>query len=177
MDFLELVQRRESCRAYTDRPVEREKIEKCIEAARLAPSACDSQPWSFLVVTKPETAAALRPCVQEMHMNRFADTCGTFIVVTEEKPNLSARLGALVKDADFASIDVGIATAHICYEATSLGLSTCILGRLNEKKIKSLLGIDAAKRVRLVLCVGYAADAPLREKKRKTTGEIVTYID
>ena len=173
--FFELVSARESCRSYADKPVEKEKLVKCIEAARLSPSACNSQPWSFYVVNggkkRDETAA----CVQGMGMNKFTDKAPAFIIVCEEKANLSAKLGGAVKDNHFAPIDIGLAVAHICYAATEQGLSTCILGWLDNKKLSRVMG--AQKRVRVVVAVGYAADCTLREKKRKTLDEIMVYAD
>ena len=175
--FMDLVFRRESCRDYDDsRPVEREKLVRCLEAARMAPSACNSQPWYFTVVLDREVLPRLAECVQEGGMNRFASRCPALVVVTEEKANLSARLGGAIKDQQYAQTDVGIAAAHFCLEATDQGLSTCILGWFNEKRIKALLGIPAGSRVRLVLCVGYPARDTLREKKRKTLEEIARFV-
>ena len=177
-DFFKLIARRESCRSYdTQKPVETEKLVKCIEAARIAPSDCNSQPWSFIVVNCPDISPLVAKCVQGMGMNRFTDCCPAFIVVVEEKANLTARLSGVMKDQQFAQIDIGIAVAHICLAAVEQGLSTCIMGWLNEKKLKSLLDIPKGKRVRLVLSVGYAAQEGLREKKRKQLDEIMRIVD
>ena len=177
-DYFDMIARRQSCRSYGDRPVEREKLEKCVEAARLAPSACNGQPWKYIVVTRPETVEALRPCLQGMGMNKFADGCAAFAVVTEVASNLSATVGARFQRQDFASIDIGLSVSQFCYAALEQGLSTCILGWLNEKKIKALLSLPESCRVRLVLCVGYAAEGdPLRKKVRKSTEEMASFMD
>ncbi len=175
-DFMRLALSRESCRDYSEKPVEREKLVRCLEAARIAPSACNSQPWRFTVVTDPEVLPRLAACVQDAGMNKFASRCPALVVVTEEKANLSAKLGGLVKDQQYAQIDVGLAAAHFCLEAADQGLSTCILGWFSEKRIKDLLALPERARVRLVLCVGYAAREGLREKKRKSLEEIVRFI-
>ena len=175
--FMDLVFRRESCRDYdASRPVEREKLVRCLEAARMSPSACNSQPWHFTVVLDGEVLPRLAECVQEGGMNRFASRCPAMVVVTEEKANLTARLGGAIKDQQYAQTDIGLAVAHFCLEAVDQGLSTCILGWFHEKKIKALLGIPEGSRVRLVLCVGYAAQKALREKKRKSLEEIARFV-
>lgn len=177
-DFFDLIERRESCRRYDPKmPVETEKLVKCIEAARIAPSACNSQPWSFVVVNSPSVSPQVAKCVQGMGMNRFANDCPAFIVVVEEKATLMSVLGGVLHDQQFAPVDIGLATAHICLAAVEQGLSTCIMGWLEEKKLQSLLGIPKSKRIRLVLSVGYAAKEGLRAKKRKELDEIMRIVD
>lgn len=105
-------------------------------------------------------------------MNKFTDNCPAFIVVVEEKANLKSRVGEIIKSQEFSSIDIGIATAHICLAATEQGLSSCIMGWLNEKKLKELLSIPKAKRIRLVIGIGYAANDQLR-----SIDEIARFID
>lgn len=174
-DFFTLIQQRESCRNYNGNPVEREKLAACLNAARLAPSACNSQPYHFTAVLEPGLVSRVAACTQSMGMNKFTSQCPAFVVVTEEKANLSARIGALVKSQEYASIDIGIATAHFCLAATEQGLSTCILGWFDEKTVKSVLNIPSKKRVRLVIAVGYAATGALREKKRKPLEELAEF--
>ena len=178
MDFFSLIAQRESCRNYDpSRPVSREQLVRCLEAARIAPSACNSQPWSFVVVNRPDLSAQTAQYVQGMGMNKFSENCPAFIVVVEEKANLSARVGAVVKSQEYASIDIGIATAHLVLAATEQGLSTCIMGWFQEAKLKELLSIPKEKRIRLVIAVGYAASQELRPKKRKSLEEISTFLD
>lgn len=176
MDFFELARRRESCREYAAKPVEREKLERMVAAARLAPSACNSQPWHFTVVLG-ERAHKVAKLVQGAGFNRFAEGCPAFIVINEEPATLSARLGGAVKSQEYAPIDIGLATAHLCFAATGQGLSTCIMGWFQEKKLKALLEIPEKKRVRLVVAVGYATQDKPREKARKPLEEIADYLD
>ncbi|NLX93315.1 MAG: NAD(P)H nitroreductase [Clostridiales bacterium] len=175
-DFFELIAKRESCRNYSEKKVEREKLEKCIEAARLAPSACNSQPWSFTAVDSPEFAPQVAKCLQEMGMNKFTDNCPAFVIIAEEKATLSARVGGKVKNQDYAPIDIGLATAQLCLAATDQGLSTCIMGWFNESKLKELLDISKEKRIRLVIAVGYAVDEELRQKSRKSLEDIARFM-
>lgn len=175
-DFMSLAAARESCRAYKSEPVPKEKLLQCLEAARIAPSACNSQPWHFTVVTNPELLAQVATCTQSMGMNRFASECPALVIVSEQPANLSAKLGGLVKKQQYAQIDVGIAAAHFCLEATDQGLSTCILGWFDEKQLHRVIKLPSG-RVRLILCVGYATDAPLRPKKRKIIEEVASFVE
>lgn len=172
MDFFEIINKRESCRDFAGK-AEKEKLLKCVEAARLAPSSCNGQPWSFIVVCDDEAAVAkTKKAVQDGGMNRFCEKCDSYIIVVEEKAALTSKIGGMIKRQDYKSVDIGIAAAHIAFAATEQGLSTCILGWFDEKALKDTFKIDAAKRVRLVIACGYAADKPLRVKKRKTLEEI-----
>lgn len=178
MDFMDLVRCRESCRDFSERGVERDKLENMLEAARLAPSACNSQPWSFTAVTAPLTVKAVAKCLQGMGMNKFASHCPAFIVVCEEKANLSAVVGGKLKHQHFAQTDVGIAVAHLCLAATAQGLATCIIGWLEEEALRKLLGLRDGARVRAVIATGYAREEKEpREKKRKPLSEIARFVE
>ena len=125
--FFELIEKRESCRSFDSRPVDKALLCRMIEAARLSPSACNSQPWHFTVFTG-EKKEELARCTQRLGMNKFSSDAPALIVVSEEKATLAATIAGAVKDQEFAQIDIGLATAHLCLAATALGLSTCILG-------------------------------------------------
>ncbi|MBN1199804.1 MAG: nitroreductase family protein [Bacteroidales bacterium] len=178
MNFLELVQQRESCRAYNPaKPVEKEKLERCIEAARLAPSACNAQPWKFIIVDEPELKNKISVAADSrlLGFNHFAKESPVLVVVVRESANLTSKLGTLLKDKPYPLMDVGIAAEHFCLQATSEGLGTCIMGWFDEKKVKALLGIPANKRAELIISVGYPATGDLRKKMRKPVEEIRTY--
>ena len=171
MDFLEIAEKRQSCRAYDEsRSVEREKLDSVLEAARLAPSACNSQPYLFTVCTG-ETGTAVAAATQGLGMNKFASQAPVLIVVSEGAYNKTAAMGARVKNNDYRSIDIGIAVAYLTAEATTQGLSTCILGWLDDEKIRKICHLDSP--VRLVISLGYAKEGdPLRTKKRKLKEEL-----
>ena len=173
MNFTEIAQARYSCRSYeADRPVEAEKLQAILEAGRIAPSACNGQPYHF-TLCQGETAKAVAAATQGMGMNKFASQAPVCIVISEKPYVKSAALGAKVKGNDYRSIDIGIATAYITAEATAQGLGTCILGWLDDKKIREICNLD--QPVRLVLTVGYPADSN-RPKKRKDLTELVTEL-
>lgn len=176
-DFFDLLSKRQSCRKYLDKQVEKEKLIKCIEAARIAPSACNSQPWHFVVVNNKELAEKVAMCTQDKIMNKFTSDCHAFIVVVEESGNLTSRAGALMKQQDYRSIDLGIATEHLCLQATEEDLGTCILGWFDEKELKKLLNISKMKRIRLVVAIGYPETNELRKKVRKNIEEISTFME
>ena len=176
MNFTEIAQTRQSCRSYdADREVEQEKLDAILASARLAPSACNAQPY-HITVCRGEAAKAAAKAVQGMGMNKFASDCPVMLVISEASYNATAALGAKVKDNDYRSIDIGIMTAYLTAEATAQGLSTCILGWLDDKELRKICGID--EKVRLVVSLGYAkADDKLRPKKRKDMEELVKVVD
>ena len=174
-DFLQLVLSRQSDRAYDkERSVEAEKLERILEAGRLAPSACNAQPWKFVVITDRELALKVGKAAAGLGMNKFAKDAPVHILVVEESMNVTSFLGAKIKDKYFPLIDIGIATAHITLAAESEGLGSCILGWFDEKKIKQLTGIPSSKRLLLDIIIGY----PLKEKRkkiRKAREKVVSY--
>jgi len=177
MNFLELVKNRQSTRAFdSEKPVEREKVQKILEAARLSPSACNAQPWHFIVVDDPDlkNKVADAASARLLGMNHFTKQAPVHIVVVEEKVNITSGIGGVVKDKHFAFVDIGIAAAHICLAAEAEGLGSCILGWFNESKVKKLLDIPDSRRVILDILIGYSIQ-PVRDKKRKKTEEIISY--
>ena len=176
MDFLEIANTRQSCRSYDEtRAVEPEKLQRVLEAARIAPSACNGQPYILTVCTgeKAKEVALLTRGVGGM--NKFAVQAPVCIVISEGAYVRTAALGAKVKGNDYRSIDIGIMTAYLTAEATAQGLSTCILGWLDDEKIRQVVGTNSATR--LVITLGYAReDDKLRPKKRKELGEFVRFV-
>ena len=176
MNFLQIAKERQSCRSYDEtRPVEKEKLEAILEAAHLAPSACNGQPYK-LTVCQGDTAREVAKATMGMGMNKFAAQAPVMIVISEMPYVKSAALGAKVKGNDYRSIDIGIVCAYLTAEATAQGLSTCILGWLDDAKIRKLCDLEYP--VRLVICLGYAKDSDkLRDKKRKDMDALVSFKD
>ena len=175
MNFLDLVRRRQSDRGFSDRAVEREQIERCLEAAMLAPSACNSQLWFFVVVDDPELRRGVADALQGLGMNRFAVTAPVLVAVVAEKPALLPRLGGLVKDKPYWLMDIGMAVENLCLQAADEGLGTCIIGWFDEPTVRKLLGIPKGKRVPLVVALGFPLDPTVRTKVRKATDETRAY--
>lgn len=175
MNFMQIAKARQSCRSYDEnRAVEPEKLSAVLEAARLAPSACNGQPY-HLTVCRDAAAKEVAAATTGMGMNKFAAQAPILIVVSEAPYVKSAALGAKVKGNDYRSIDIGIAAAYLTAEATAQGLGSCILGWLDDEKIRRICGLDAP--VRLVITLGYAKQGdPLRPKKRKEADRLITTL-
>jgi len=177
MEFLELVKRRQSVRSYSEKAVEREKIERCLEAAQLSPSASNSQPWYFIVVDEPELrrSVANETFGKLISFNHFTLKAPVLVVVITEKSSKKAQIGELLKNMEYNINDVGIATAHFCLQAAEEGLGTCILGWFNANPIKKILSIPKKKKIGVIIALGYPADDRIRDKKRKGLDEIREY--
>lgn len=176
MNFTEIAEKRQSCRSYDpNRAVEEEKLSQILASARLAPSACNGQPYQ-ITVCRGDAAKRVAKAVQGMGMNKFASDAPVMLVLSEMPYVASAALGAKVKKNDYRSIDIGIVSAYITAEATAQGLGSCILGWLDDDKIREICALDAP--VRLVITLGYAKENdPLRPKKRKDLEKLVKFAD
>ena len=176
MNFREIAENRQSCRAYnSERMVQREKLDAILEVARLSPSACNGQPYHITVCTG-DKAKKVAKATQGMGLNKFVPDAPVLLVISEKPYVKTAALGAKMKHNDYRSIDIGILSAYITAEATAQGLGTCILGWLDDKKLREICRIDGA--VKLVITLGYAKeDDRLREKKRKPLDELIDYIE
>lgn len=174
-DFLELVKARQSDRAYDrTRPVESEKLKRILEAARLAPSACNAQPWHFTVVTDPDLSRRVGKATAGLGMNKFAKEAPVHILITEESANITSFLGSKIKDKYFPLVDIGIVAAHITLAAEAEGLGSCILGWFDEKALKAMVGIPENKRLLLDITLGYSLK-PKRPKARKKPEKVISY--
>ena len=176
MNFMEIANVRQSCRAYDEtRPVEPEKLQACLEAMRLAPSACNGQPYHVTVchgAKAKEAAAATRG----FGMNKFA-TQAPIVIIFSEKPYVkTAAFGSKVKNIDYRSMDIGLAAGYLTAEAAVQGLGTCILGWVDDKKLRKICGLE--EKVHLAVTLGYAKpDYKLRKKIRKDLEELVTHLE
>ena len=173
--FLELAQARQSDRSFEPgRTIEREVLERIMEAGRIAPSACNGQPWHFTVITDKELLPQVGKATASLGMNKFVKDASALVLITYESTNLTSRLGCGIKDKDFPMMDLGIASAYITLAAEDEGVGSCILGWFDEKKIKQLAGIPEKKRLMLIIALGYAAK-PKRKKVRKEWEKVVSF--
>lgn len=174
MNFLEIANTRQSCRGYDEnRPVEQEKLDAILEAVRLAPSACNGQPYK-ITVCRGQAAKDVAAACQGMGLNKFAPQAPVLMVISEQPYVKSAAMGAKLKKNDYRSMDIGIAVAYLTAEAAAQGLGTCILGWLDDEKIRNICDLD--QPVRLVVTVGYAKEGDvLRKKVRKDIADLVSY--
>lgn len=177
MNFEELVQKRRSVRRYSDRPVAKEDILKCLEAARLAPSACNSQPWHFIVIDEP----GLRERVAERifsglySMNKFAKEAPVLVAVVSEKMKFLASVGSQVRDTRYFLTDIGIACEHLILQAEELGIGSCWMGWFDEKALKDEMKIPQNKKIDIVIALGFPAEEKIVPKTRKSLEEISSF--
>lgn len=171
--LLELFNARQSERRYDDRAVEREKIERVLEAARLAPSACNAQPWTYVVVDSPELKNSMADAIADrvLPLNHFTKQAPVIIAVVEESANLTSRVGTAVKGTYFPPFDIGLSLSQLCLQATVEGLGTCIIGWLNQKKVKALLGIPKGKKSTVGGNVGLPHRSAAGEEEKTFRGD------
>ncbi|MDD2649079.1 MAG: nitroreductase family protein [Eubacteriales bacterium] len=177
MNFYELVKTRESCRDYSPRQVEREKLDRALGAALAAPSACNGQPWRYTVVIGEEKRAELLPLIGGTSMNKFARNAPVLIVVEQTATSVSASLGGKHVGEDFRPFDIGMSVMQLCLAASAEGLSTCIIGMLKIAEIKKLYSMKGAPC--LAVALGYAAEEgkPPRGKQRKSAEDVLSFIE
>ena len=177
MDFKDLVLHRESTRKYADKPVDKKLIEQIMEACRMAPSACNSQPWRFVIATDPEIKDELARASHGplMTFNKFASQAPVIAAIIAEKPNWLSRIGGNVKDKDFYLMDIGIVAEHFCLQAAELGLGSCMIGWFDEPRSRKILNVPENKRVLLLITLGYPAKDKRRKKIRKSNEDLYAF--
>lgn len=179
MNFMDLVNKRDSARRYLDKPVPRELVDQCLEAARLAPSACNSQPWSFIIIDDREKINEIVDKTMSglYSLNKFVKTAPVLIVAITENSVYYARMGGMFRGVQYNLIDIGITCDHLTLRAAELDLGTCWLGWFNEKKLKKILDLPKSTQIDIVLSLGYPDPAvPTRKKIRKPMDEIRRYF-
>jgi nitroreductase len=157
MALLDLIKQRRSVRRFLDQPVAREKISMCLEAARAAPSACNSQPWRFIVVDDPELKKRL--CERAFRgiylINAFCKKAPVIVAIVSEKGRFLARIGGMFRGTRYYLIDIGIAGEHFVLQAEEMGLGTCWIGWFNESAVKKALSIPKDKKIDVLIALGY----------------------
>ena len=178
MKLLDLISKRQSDRAYTDKAVDREIIDRCLEAARLSPSASNSQPWTFVVIDDPvlKNQVADNTVGPLNSFNKFVSQAPVIVAIVMEKPKLITEAGGRIKKKEYPLIDIGIAAEHFCLQAAEEGLGTCMLGWFNEKSVKKLINVPNNKNIPLLITLGYTPDGyRTRKKIRKEFNNAVRY--
>ena len=178
MYFSDMMETRRSCRAYQDKPVSREDLMKIAEAGRLTPSACNAQPWKFIIVDEPEVKARL---CDALVIESGASSCPwreqvpAFMVLCELPAKMPALVTEYYGDSQYyAPGDIGAAAMNMCHQAMELGLDTCILGLNSPAKMARHFGIPADCKVRLVVAIGYGVKQET-PKLRKPMEEVCSF--
>lgn len=179
MDVKTAIETRYSVRRFAQKPVEREKINECLEAARLAPSACNSQPWHYIVIDDPQVKEKF--CQEAFsgvyNMSAWAANAPVLVAVVSDRGNFTARIGNFFRRTEFYLVDQGISGEHFVLRAWELGLGTCWIGWLNSNKAEKFFNLPKGKKIEHLFAVGYPADeaTPSRLHGRKKLEEIVSY--
>lgn len=174
----DLILSRQSTRKYTDKAIPNALLLECIDAARLAPSASNSQPWKFIVVDDAHKKEAIAKTTYgtAVPFNKFVAQAPAIVVITLESETTVTRLGRAIKKKEWRLIDIGIAAEHFCLQAEELGLGTCMIGWFREKNAKEILDIPKNKSIALMISVGYPPEGyRKRTKIRKGIDEITTF--
>ena len=178
MALLDLVKHRKSVRNFLDRPVEREKIMMCLEAARLAPSTHNSQPWKFIVVDDRQLKKKLCDGAFSgiYSMNSFCKMAPVIVVIISERVQFLVRVGGMWRGTKYYLIDIGIAGEHFVLQAEDLGLGTCWIGWFNERAVKSILNIPRHKKIDVLIALGYYdRERVLSEHSREPLDKITSF--
>jgi len=178
MALLDLVKHRKSIRDFLDVPVEREKIMMCLEAARLAPSACNSQPWKFIVVDDRQLKNKLcHAAFSGIYLvNSFCKMAPVIVVVVSEKSKFLARISGMFRGTKYYLIDIGIAIEHFVLQAEDLGLGTCWIGWFNEQAVKPILNVPPHKKIDILIALGYYDEAKVcSEHGREPIDKIASF--
>lgn len=176
MELEQVILKRRSIRKFLDKPVEREKINACLEAARLAPSACNSQPWHYIVIDDPKVKAAF--CNEAFcgvyNMTRWAEKAPVLVAVVSDRGNFTSRIGNFFRNTEFFLVDQGISGEHFVLRAHDLGLGTCWIGWLNSDKAARFFNLPKSKKIEHLFAVGYPAETP-DPRPRAKLEDIVSY--
>ena len=165
MDVSQAISTRRSVRAYKTQDIDEEKLNKILEAGRLAPSASNAQQWKFIVVKDPETRIRL---AQAASQQAFVGEAPVIIVAC------ATRQSMMSCGQPRHTVDLSIAMSFMILEATELGLGTCWIGAFHESEVKSILGIPESVRVVAITPLGYPAMTTC-PTSRKNLGDIVCY--
>jgi len=165
MTVLEAISKRYSCRSYQERPIEQEKLDSLFEAARLAPSAKNTQDWRFVVVTDKETKHQV---AETTNRPQVFEKAGVIIAACSNSDDVM-RCGQAI-----GPIDIAIALEHIALQATELGLATCWIGSFETQKVRTILGVPDDIAIIELMAVGYPADSG-KQPGREPIEKIVCY--
>jgi nitroreductase len=178
VNFLDLARQRKSVRRYSSQKPEREVIQRCLEAARLAPSACNAQPWYFIVVDDPKTKDELAQAAFSgiYQPTRFAAQAPVIVALVRQPTAYVALMGKFFRGLAFSLIDIGIAGEHFVLQAAEEGLGTCWIGWFNEKAAKKVLGLSANQKLDILISVGYPPEGEVKQKPRKPLHEISRFL-
>ena len=179
MDIVSVALKRYSTKAFdATKKLTAGEAEQLKTLLQYSPSSTNSQPWHFIVVDEPEAHDKLAEAFDDNGLTGcpWGDRVPAYIMIVEEEAHLMPGVGERYGSQHFAQMDIGMAAMGLCYEATALGLGTCMIGTMNQEKLHQAFEIPEERIVRLIITVGYPAKkSEPRKKARKDLEEIVSY--
>lgn len=170
--FIDLVRSRSSVRSFTGDPVPRELIDRCIEAARHAPSACHRQVWRFIVAEGDLRDRIVRECLGDPPVpNRWAAAAPVIVVLATAREVVTHRIGAAIRGIRYDLIDAGIAGEHFVLQAAELGIGTCWIGWFRKRRLRRVLGLPRGWDIPAMIAIGYPS-GKTHPRERRTLEEI-----
>lgn len=176
MELKQALTERYSCRRYANKPVARDMLITCVEAGRIAPSACNSQRWAFVVIDDPDKVKLIAEalCDEEVHVNTFADKIPAFIVVVKHPPRqINDKQRLLLSHHDYSAFDIGAAAQNICLAATDMGLGSVMMGWFKRDEVKKVAELPDRLEAELVIGIGWPERAPAGRTPRYDSNEII----
>ncbi len=175
-DFLCLVSSRFSCRSYLSGPVPKEDIVRILEAARLAPSACNKQPWRFAVVTDEALRTRLleEGSLPGINMD-WAKDAPVILVLGMKRSLVTHKVAPVISGVDYSLIDIGIAGEHAVLQATELGYGTCWIGWVKPKTVRKIIGWPKEILPQALITLGRPASATEKRTPRLSLDEIAEW--
>lgn len=175
MTFDRIISARRSTRSFDpDRPVADGDIRAMAEAARMAPSACNSQTWRFIAVRRRQTIVRItREAMRPVIPNKWLADAPLLVAGCSRLDLIANRVGAAVTGTEYYQIDLGIAMEHMVLKATELGLGTCWIGWFSEGKVKEILAVPGRVRIPALLAVGYPLEGAGGRRSRKPLDRIL----
>lgn len=178
--LMTLIATRLSCRAYKTDPVPRDAIVQVLEAARLAPSACNKQPWRFAVIENPDVR---RNIVEKGFLPGIKMTWAldapVMIAIGMELSPITHKLGASVSGVDYPWVNIGIAGEHLVLAATERGLGTCWIGWIKPPVVQQAVGWPGSVKPAVIITLGYPRDGvtrPLPAARRKSLDALTRWV-
>ena len=174
MTLDEILNQRKSIRSFRSTPVSKEDLQAICEAARLAPSACNSQTWRFIAVMDAQIIRRLcKDAMRPIIPNKWLEQAPLVIIGCSQLDIVANRLGSRISGIEYYQIDLGIAMEHMVLKATELGLGSCWIGWFSEDRVKTILDIPKKVKVSAMLAVGYPKDPPTKKRSRKSLEKIL----
>jgi len=177
MELMEVIRQRKSVRKYMDRPIERKSIEECVEAARLAPSADNMQPWRFVVIDDPEMKKEYvnHVCRGMYRKTQFIQNAPALVVVIAKLNLVVHRMGKLVTRTNIHLIDIGIAGEQLLLRAQEMGIGTCWINFFHVKRAGRFLGLPPTHRVVSMIAMGYPAEESTKDRPKLPREKILFF--